>query len=115
LDTAERAFGVEKFLDPEDIANVPRTEPNSMVTYLSQFYNVFHGKSANAGVGKIDQSSIELDKKKELDRLKLEKEKRDKENEQKLIMQQQQQQQKLPQQQQQPQQPQQLKHKIKNP
>jgi len=57
LNSAEK-FGIEKWLDTEDICAYPKTDVNSMVTYLSQFYNAYNGRNPNAGLGKINEADI---------------------------------------------------------
>jgi len=57
LDSAEK-FGIEKWMDTEDICAFTKTDPNSMMTYLSQFYNVYSGKNSNSGLGKIAEGDV---------------------------------------------------------
>eukprot|EP01103_Thecamoeba_quadrilineata_P017395 TRINITY_DN6155_c0_g1_i1.p1 TRINITY_DN6155_c0_g1~~TRINITY_DN6155_c0_g1_i1.p1 ORF type:complete len:205 (+),score=46.41 TRINITY_DN6155_c0_g1_i1:32-646(+) len=61
LDTAEK-LGIDRLLDAEDIANMSKMDSLSMITYLSQFYNRFSGRSANAGLAKISVEEIPVDK-----------------------------------------------------
>jgi len=41
FDVAESKLKISKLLDAEDVADIPKPEPLSMITYVSQFYHAF--------------------------------------------------------------------------
>lgn len=57
---ALRHLGVPRILDAEDIANMPRPDERSVMTYVAQLYNVFASmdKVEHAGrrLGKVRRS-----------------------------------------------------------
>jgi len=61
FDVALRHLGVPRILDAEDIANMPRPDERSVMTYVAQLYNVFASmdKVEHAGrrLGKVRRST----------------------------------------------------------
>lgn len=65
FDVALRHLGVPRILDAEDIANMPRPDERSVMTYVAQLYNVFASmdKVEHAGrrLGKVRRSPLQRD------------------------------------------------------
>ena len=55
---AEEKLNISRFLDPEDVANVPRPDEKSIIAYVSQFFKLFAGAAKNDALIKSIERAV---------------------------------------------------------